>query len=452
MKKHLSLFICLTLFISSMAQPLHTPKTQKCNPDWWEPDTITLYQSNGASSRYLFSYDKEKRSAEVLQYFENGQWKNSVKNSYLYDMQNNLIEFIEQIWESNQWIEASKVTYAYNAQNNITEELQQYWELNQWKNSWKKNYTYNAQNNLVELLNSYWEGTQWTISSKYIFAYFEQNTKIEQTHQGWEFEEWVNLEKETYIYDTQNNLLETLYQDWDNEQWESYWKETYSYDNQNNLIEQLNQYYEESWENVERLAYTYDTQNNLIERIVQMWWDEWVDNQINAYTYDALNNRTSETIQLWDWDFYEWEYEEKSNYIYDENNNAVLGFGQQWESGWVDGSADFTIYYNNMQSFIEDKGAYRFTASYIKPAEVSVSENRMENGIKVYPNPTTGELSVISYQFSVRGVDIYDIYGNNVLSYHPITSSSHHLINISHLPAGIYFLRAAEQTIKIVKQ
>ena len=47
----------------------------------------------------------------------------------------------------------------------------------------------------------------------------------------------------------------------------------------------------------------------------------------------------------------------------------------------------------------------------------------------------------MSYELRITNVEIFDIYGKNISVHHHIITSSNHLINISHLPAGIYFLR-----------
>jgi len=83
---------------------------------------------------------------------------------------------------------------------------------------------------------------------------------------------------------------------------------------------------------------------------------------------------------------------------------------------------------------------------------VGVKENAHENSILIYPNPTTGELKIKNWELKINNVEIYDIYGRNV---HSFTCSLVHSIDISHLPAGIYFVQIqTEQEIvtkKIIK-
>ena len=74
--------------------------------------------------------------------------------------------------------------------------------------------------------------------------------------------------------------------------------------------------------------------------------------------------------------------------------------------------------------------------------------------VNIYPNPTTGEL-IISGELKIEKIDILDITGK-VVSSHQITTSLNHQINISHLSAGIYFVKinteAGEIVRKVVKE
>ena len=70
----------------------------------------------------------------------------------------------------------------------------------------------------------------------------------------------------------------------------------------------------------------------------------------------------------------------------------------------------------------------------------------------IYPNPATEELTITNYELQITNVKIIDITGKTLSSHHLIPTSSHHIINISHLPTGIYFVKASNKTIgKFVK-
>ena len=79
--------------------------------------------------------------------------------------------------------------------------------------------------------------------------------------------------------------------------------------------------------------------------------------------------------------------------------------------------------------------------------------------IAVYPNPTDGQLIVecrdaingVSTMTTITNIEIFDIFGRNVS--HPISHISHPIfIDISHLPAGMYFVRITTETGVVVRK
>jgi hypothetical protein len=72
--------------------------------------------------------------------------------------------------------------------------------------------------------------------------------------------------------------------------------------------------------------------------------------------------------------------------------------------------------------------------------------------LQIYPNPTRGELRVTSYELQVTNVEVFDIYGKKVSSNHLITTSSHHLSNIAHLPSGIYFVKIRTEAGEVMRK
>ncbi|MDR2972625.1 MAG: DUF2436 domain-containing protein [Bacteroidales bacterium] len=75
--------------------------------------------------------------------------------------------------------------------------------------------------------------------------------------------------------------------------------------------------------------------------------------------------------------------------------------------------------------------------------------------LQVYPNPTTGELRVTSYELQVTSMEIFDVYGRAVSTHYSLLTT-HCSMDISHLPAGIYFLKIETEkgpvTKKVVKK
>jgi hypothetical protein len=87
---------------------------------------------------------------------------------------------------------------------------------------------------------------------------------------------------------------------------------------------------------------------------------------------------------------------------------------------------------------------------------VGIAEKHSRASIQVYPNPTTGELSVPSDELQVTSVEVYDMYGRKLFTNHySLFTPDKVVFNISHLPADVYFVKirteAGTITRKIIK-
>jgi len=101
------------------------------------------------------------------------------------------------------------------------------------------------------------------------------------------------------------------------------------------------------------------------------------------------------------------------------------------------------------------------------PADVSVKitvtdtgegieQLTIDNGeLKIYPNPTTGQLH-IGYAIcdnAICDIVIYDIMGRRVMTIaHPPLRGGLGGLDVSSLPSGVYFLKIGDKTAKFVKQ
>jgi len=87
-----------------------------------------------------------------------------------------------------------------------------------------------------------------------------------------------------------------------------------------------------------------------------------------------------------------------------------------------------------------------FEEKEIKDIETVPLEN-----IKIYPNPTTGELKVECGTLRVDGIDVFDMNGKKISL---ITSQISNLIsiNISDFPAGVYFIQLQTEQGNITKK
>ena len=110
--------------------------------------------------------------------------------------------------------------------------------------------------------------------------------------------------------------------------------------------------------------------------------------------------------------------------------------------------------------------------TYTAWIDVSITDNATVSNLVVYPNPTSGQFSVFSFQLSdvgaynIRHIEILDIAGRTVyrepctvnrepctVNRKPCTVNRATVeIDISHLPAGIYFVKVGNEMAKLVKK
>ena len=76
---------------------------------------------------------------------------------------------------------------------------------------------------------------------------------------------------------------------------------------------------------------------------------------------------------------------------------------------------------------------------------------KTDSGIKIYPNPTTGQLIIDNGQLTISTIEMYNIVGQKV-NYKLSTVNYPLTIDISHLSAGLYFLKIDGKMFKVVKE
>jgi hypothetical protein len=90
---------------------------------------------------------------------------------------------------------------------------------------------------------------------------------------------------------------------------------------------------------------------------------------------------------------------------------------------------------------------------------VGIEEVGTDNypSVRVYPNPTRGEI-VVSSEYRVEGIEIFDVMGRRVQSFEFNVQSSEtrnfkpETLNISGLPSGIYFVRIMTENGMVTKK
>jgi len=91
------------------------------------------------------------------------------------------------------------------------------------------------------------------------------------------------------------------------------------------------------------------------------------------------------------------------------------------------------------------------TQLLLTAAATSIEQLGIRNSeLVIYPNPTTGQLRITNYELRDGvNIEIFDTTGRSVGANLRIRPDG--TINISHLPAGVYFLRVGNKSVRVVK-
>jgi len=82
-----------------------------------------------------------------------------------------------------------------------------------------------------------------------------------------------------------------------------------------------------------------------------------------------------------------------------------------------------------------------------------IASTMLNNRIQIYPNPTTGQFTINNEQLIMNNVEVYDMVGKKLSTENCQLKTNQ--IDISHLPAGVYFVRILSEnriiTEKVIK-
>jgi hypothetical protein len=127
----------------------------------------------------------------------------------------------------------------------------------------------------------------------------------------------------------------------------------------------------------------------------------------------------------------------------------------------------------NYAKIQEDTGSFMILSNDVENPEVEISLyayvivgiNELQvtsNELRVFPNPTNGQLKIENGELKIDNVEIFDVMGRlyDVETLRATSlQSTPATLDISHLPAGVYFLRIEcrdainrVRTMKFIKQ
>ncbi|MCL2511837.1 MAG: Ig-like domain-containing protein, partial [Bacteroidales bacterium] len=133
--------------------------------------------------------------------------------------------------------------------------------------------------------------------------------------------------------------------------------------------------------------------------------------------------------------------------VWSSSNTAVATVNT---SGTVTAKADgiAEIYATNTASGVVGICIVTVGTGKSTPA-IATEEPNLED-IMVYPNPTSGEITIENGELKIENVEIFDIMGKKITFNFQL--STFNSIDLSHLPTGVYFLRIQTESGIVVRR
>ena len=82
--------------------------------------------------------------------------------------------------------------------------------------------------------------------------------------------------------------------------------------------------------------------------------------------------------------------------------------------------------------------------------QLGIDENLFGN-ITIYPNPTTGELTMDNGQWRIESVEIFDVYGRKLFE-QKVNLTVLHSYALTAFPAGLYFVKIQTEAGVVVRK
>jgi hypothetical protein len=349
-----------------------------------------------------------------------GNWDNGYKTEYTYDAQGLLTAMIDYWWDSenNAWAtqpdsySSYTVAYIMDGNNNVLSYTKAPVNGYSWDPE-KTEYTYDAQNRAITAVSCSYDPyeQQWVNYTGYERAFDGYgNVILNISKSGWDNGSWQYQFKREYAYDASGRQTSYI-QTYEYDEYDEYgYKEEYTFDSNGNELSII--------------RYVYDTAT---QTFVPLYKGESTYGDVliylggGDYEYNPLTSKESR------WENGDWvvEMEYKYEWTFDAANNPLSV--EMWEKDGDDWTwyVAMTFYYSQ----------------HVITGIQTVSSNRLQVWI------SGGELKIENAE-SGANVQLFDISGKLMVSG---ILSNDKSIRISSLPAGVYFLKAGNQTVKFIK-
>lgn len=411
---------------------------------------------------------KQRMDSTITEEYSDGTWKNIRKELFSYDIYGNCILTISADWVPGtfpgtfEWLTHYKSISAFDSKKNQTLSESYSWEpsKNKWDGLNKYEYFFDVNNNLTLEQHYSWNNSTevWEPESKKrsIYILNGKNLIVQQIDSTWSsfYNIWKLYAKLDNTYDVNENLVSIVECRWDSGKWENYIKNDFTYDSRKNRISDIKYgWIGSNWKAFMKDEYTYDANNNLTY-INSFYWDNntgnWIAGDKLELTFDANGDPT--LYIFYKWNYVNTQFEPKSKYIYTYNSaystsEIVFPYVNTFFKHMTT-SAKIQQYVNN--AWVDEERI----AFYYSPFNFTgINKNEMLAAEDIYPNPSSGMITVNTDQLTIASLDVYDIKGKIVYKQSNMQIQNDIKLDLSALNEGVYFIHVQQEDshLKIAK-
>ncbi|MDR2928733.1 MAG: T9SS type A sorting domain-containing protein [Cytophagaceae bacterium] len=464
----------------------------------WQSDGSGGFEGSELSE---YEYDANgNRTKHLVHYWVGGEWKKSTLAEYAYDANRNETLYSSCSWSAtlNDWKKDFKNERAYDENGNMLLDISYMGDANnEWKGSQKNEYTCYENGKRATAILSVWDNGAWKHSTKWEYSYDEHSNPSLNISSNWLNGEWTEASRDKHEYEYNDGEKVTLdeYFEWDYnaEEWILLSKQIFDYDTNGNQTLQEIYYFDmasSAWVGTRKIEFVFDEHGSTIET-VEYRWDaaatDWLLNTRTDYTYE-YNADGLMILQISVMSYYDgsdWielpTTKSKIEREYDSNGNETLFVRYSWNAAtgeWRGASKivkeydlDYTIdeliipegfavmknmlvteIYNLWSFDVNSWGEDKVVTYYWIEKDITVAIEDVPftvSSISVFPNPAAAELHV---KLASDKAEIYAIYNNAGQMVTNGTLRNGSIINVELLPAGFYYLKVAEQVVKVIKK
>jgi len=103
-------------------------------------------------------------------------------------------------------------------------------------------------------------------------------------------------------------------------------------------------------------------------------------------------------------------------------------------------------------AFTSNKGTFhnRFTIQFEGEVILGTTDNAIDS-IAIFPNPTDGQLNIVSPQEPITSIEVYDVRGrklNDVI----VNAQGNYIMDVSELETAVYFVTVTTESGSVTKR